>query len=167
VPDVDAPAAAGPAPARQRDPWFDNAKMALVTLVVIGHSWTLLPLFSGDSGSDAAKAVDGWLYHFLYAWHIPAFAIVTGYLSRSFEYTRARMWSLVTTVAVPYVIFEGLLVAFRHHFGGVEFAKVWANPHWPMWYLSALFFWRLMTPVFKRMPAKVVVAVAISLVAGL
>ncbi len=36
-----------------------------------------------------------------------------------------------------------------------------------MWYLSALFFWRLMTPIFKRMPAKVVVAVAISLLAGL
>ena len=36
-----------------------------------------------------------------------------------------------------------------------------------MWYLSALFFWRLMTPLFKRMPAKVVVATAISLVAGI
>ena len=38
-----------------------------------------------------------------------------------------------------------------------------------MWYLSALFFWRLLTPVFTRMPAGVAiaVAVAISLVAGL
>ena len=56
---------------------------------------------------------------------------------------------------------------FRHEFGGVDFKLIWANPHWPMWYLSALFFWRLATPVFKRMPAKVVVAVAISLGAGL
>ena len=36
-----------------------------------------------------------------------------------------------------------------------------------MWYLSALFFWRLMTPILKRMPGKVVVAVVISLLAGL
>ncbi len=31
-----------------------------------------------------------------------------------------------------------------------------------MWYLSALFFWRLMTPVFKRLPALVAVAVAVA-----
>jgi len=131
--------------------------MALIILVVIGHSWTLLP---------ADDALDIWTYDFLYSWHIPAFVIVTGYLSKSFDWSRKRMWSLVTTVAVPYVIFEGLYAWFRHDVGGVEFERLWANPHWPMWYLSALFFWRLMTPVFKRMPGKVVVAVAVSLVAG-
>ena len=75
-------AAPSPAPAKQRDPWFDNAKMALVVLVVIGHSWTLLPLFADDAGSTEVLR---WTYHFLYAWHIPAFVIVTGYLSKSFE----------------------------------------------------------------------------------
>ena len=151
---------AGPpsAPTRTRDPWFDNAKMTLVVLVVVGHSWTLLP-------SD--DALQSWLYNFLYAWHIPAFVIVTGYLSRSFTWTRSRLWSLVTTVALPYVLFEGLYALFRHEVGGVQFARLWANPHWPMWYLSALFFWRLMVPIFNRLPAKVVVAVAISLLAGL
>ncbi len=159
VQDVAAPAAQATAPpAKARDPWFDNAKMTLVVLVVVGHSWTLLP---SDDG------LQSWLYDFLYAWHIPAFVIVTGYLSKSFEWTRARMWLLVTTVALPYVLFEGLYALFRHEVGGVTFERLWANPHWPMWYLSAMFFWRLMTPIFKRMPAKVVVAVAISLVAGL
>ena len=157
MPDVDTPLAPSTLPAKQRDPWFDNAKMALVVLVVVGHAWTLLP---HNTWND-------WTYDFLYAWHIPAFVIVTGYLSKSFEWTRKRMWSLFTTIAVPYVIFEGLLVWFRHTFGGVEFELIWANPHWPMWYLSALFFWRLMTPILKRMPAKVVVSVVISLVAGL
>ena len=167
VPDVDAPLALSPAPAKQRDPWFDNAKMALVMLVVLGHSWTLLPLNLTDGGSSTATQVDTWLYNFLYAWHIPAFVIVTGYLSRSFEYTRVRMWNLFTTVAVPYVIFEGVYALYRHVVGGVDFERLWANPHWPMWYLSAMFFWRLMTPIFKRLPGKVVIAVAISLVAGL
>lgn len=156
-----------PAPPRRRDPWFDNAKMGLVTLVVLGHSWTLLPVFAVDPGSATAHTVDKGLYYFLYLWHIPAFVLVTGYLSRSFTWSRTRLWSLVRTVAVPYVIFEGLLVAYRHYVGGVEFQNIWTNPHWPMWYLSALFFWRLATPVFLRVPAKVVVAVAISLLAGL
>jgi fucose 4-O-acetylase-like acetyltransferase len=159
VQDVAAPPAPAPAPAaKTRDPWFDNAKMALVVLVVVGHSWTLLP------SSDGLQST---LYDFLYSWHIPAFVIVTGYLSKSFEWTRARMWSLLTTVALPYVLFEGIYALYRHEVGGVNFERLWANPHWPMWYLSAMFFWRLMTPVFKRMPAKVVVAVAISLLAGL
>lgn len=155
------------APVKVRDPWFDNAKMLLVVLVVVGHAWTLLPLFADDAGSATAKAFDKSVYNFLYLWHIPAFVIVTGYLSRSFEYTLPRLWQLVTTVAVPYVIFEGLLVAFRHTFLDVRFEDVWLSPHWPMWYLAALFCWRLMTPIFKRMPAKVVVAVVISLLAGL
>ena len=30
-----------------------------------------------------------------------------------------------------------------------------------------MFFWRLMTPIFKRLPGKVMIAVAISLLAGL
>ncbi len=167
VPDVDTPLAASAAPAKQRDPWFDNAKMALIILVVIGHSWTLLPLDLQDGGTSTADQVDTWLYNFLYSWHIPAFVIVTGYLSKSFEYTRKRMWSLFTTVAVPYVIFEGVYALYRHSVGGIDFELLWANPHWPMWYLSAMFFWRLMTPLFKRLPGKVVIAVAISLVAGL
>jgi len=32
-----------PGPPGGRDPWFDNAKMGLVTLVALGHSWMLLP----------------------------------------------------------------------------------------------------------------------------
>ena len=132
--------------------------MALIVLVVLGHSWTLLP---------SEDRLHSWTYDFLYSWHVPAFVIVTGYLSKSFEYTRPRLWSLITTVALPYVIFEGLYAWFRHEVGGVEFERLWANPHWPMWYLAALFFWRLATPVLKRTPGKVVVAVVISLLAGI
>jgi fucose 4-O-acetylase-like acetyltransferase len=140
-----------------RDPWFDNAKMALVTLVVIGHSWTLLP----------DTALNDHLYDFLYAWHVPAFVFVTGYLSRSFSYDRVRLWRLVRTVAVPYVLFETALALFRIYVGGEQLEDLFADPHWPLWYLSALFFWRLLTPVFRPMWGGLVVAIGISLVAGL
>lgn len=143
---------------KQRDPWFDNAKMALVLLVVVGHAWTLLPF----------NAVTTYLYDFLYAWHVPAFVFVTGYLSRSFAYTRTRMWQLVRTVVVPYIVFECAIALFRVHVGGEQLEDLFKDPHWPMWYLSALFFWRLATPVFKAVPAPVAIGVAvlISLVAG-
>lgn len=140
-----------------RDAWFDNAKMALVSLVVVGHSWTLLP----------KNAIDEHLYDFLYAWHVPAFVLVTGYLSRSFVYTPTRLWQLVRTVAVPYVIFECVIALFRVYVGGEQLEDLFLDPHWPLWYLSALFFWRLLTPVFKRLRGGLVVAIAISLGAGL
>lgn len=143
--------------ASTRDPWFDNAKMALVTLVVIGHAWVVLP----------STGLTGHLYDFLYAWHVPAFVFVTGYLSQRWTYTRTRMWQLVRTVAVPYVLFEAAIALFRIHVGGEEMENLWRDPHWPMWYLSALFFWRLLTPVFKDMRGGLVVAVGVSLVAGL
>src|SRR3954464_4471853 len=133
--------------------------MALVTLVVLGHSWTLLP---GTALHDHA-------YDFLYAWHVPAFVLVTGYLSQRFSYTRARMWQLVRTVVVPYLGFECALALFRIYVGGEGMNDLFRDPHWPMWYLSALFFWRLATPVFTWLPTAVSIsaAVAISLLAGL
>ena len=142
-----------------RDPWFDNAKMALVTLVVVGHAWVLLP----------DNAVADHFYDFLYAWHVPAFVFVTGFLSKKFAYTRVRMWQLFRTVVVPYLLFECAIALFRIFVGGEQLDDLFQDPHWPMWYLAALFFWRLLTPLFRPMPAgvAVAVAVAISLVAGL
>ncbi len=140
-----------------RDPWFDNAKMALVTLVVVGHSWVLLP---------NTEPLDH-LYDFLYVWHVPAFVFVTGYLSRSFAWTRVRLWQLVRTVAVPYVLFECALALFRIHVGGEKLEDLFQDPHWPMWYLAALFFWRLMAPVFRPLWGGLALAVVISLLAGM
>jgi fucose 4-O-acetylase-like acetyltransferase len=144
-------------PAKVRDPWFDNAKMALVTLVVVGHSWTLLP----------HNVVNDQAYDFLYFWHVPAFVFVTGYLSRSFTWSTARLVALVRTVVVPYILFETALALFRVYVGGERLQDLFQDPHWPMWYLSALFFWRLMTPIFRPLWGGLLVAVLISLAVGL
>ena len=78
------------------------------------------------------------------------------------------MCSSDLTVVVPYVVFEGLLAVFRTQVGGESLHHLWRDPHWPMWYLSALLVWRLLTPVFKRLPMPLAVlgAVALSLSAG-
>ena len=140
-----------------RDPWLDNAKMILVTLVVVGHSWVLLP----------ESTFRDHMYDFLYAWHVPAFVLVTGYLSRSFTYAPQRLWQLVCTVAVPYVLFEAAIALFRIYVGGERLEDLFRDPHWPMWYLAALFCWRLLTPIFKPLAGGLVLAVVISIGAGL
>lgn len=141
--------------ASRRDPWLDNVKMLLVTLVVIGHTVPMV------GRSDWANQT----YDFIYYFHIPAFVLVTGYLSRSFTWSRRHLLALVTTLAVPYTIFEPALVAYRRAIGlEVGEAPMWLEPHWTMWYLVAVFFWRLATPVLKvhwvMLPASVVVSVA-------
>lgn len=132
--------------------------MALVTLVVVGHAWAVLP----------STGLTRHLYDFVYLWHMPAFVVVTGFLSRSFTYSPRRMLQLVQTVAVPYVVFEALLGLFRTQVGGEELEYLFIDPHWPMWFLVALFCWRLMTPLFRSMSgAALPVAVVASVVAGM
>ncbi|GAA3552307.1 acyltransferase family protein [Nocardioides daeguensis] len=139
-----------------RDPWLDNAKMGLVTLVVVGHLLALLP----------ADGVGGHLYDFVYLWHMPAFVFLSGYLSRGFRYTPARLWQLVTTLLVPYVLFEGALGWFRINVGGEQLADLWADPHFPLWYLLAMVAWRLVTPLMRPLRGGVAVAVGICIAGG-
>lgn len=150
-PAASAPVAGAPA-AKQRDPWLDNAKWLLVTLVVIGHAWTLLP----------SRPVIDQLYDWLYLWHIPAFVLVTGYLSRRMEWTGAKVWQNVRTLAVPYLLFEAAMALFRIYVGGENLADLWLDPHWPLWYLAATFCWRMMVPALRAIPAALVVAVVLS-----
>ena len=144
--------------AKLRDPWLDNAKMVLVTIVVVGHMIVLVP--PGDEQSHT--------YDFIYYFHIPAFVLVTGYLSKSFRYTRRHLWALVTTMVVPYIVFSWLMIHWRELLDQVPPDLEWfLNPRWPMWYLAAMVMWRLATPVLRWHPVMVPVSVAISLLAGL
>ncbi len=154
-----APAQTDSAERPARDPFLDNAKMLLIVLVTVGHTWSQLP---------ETRAVL-WAYDFLYAWHMPAFVLVTGYLSRSATWEPARLRALVTTLLVPYVVFESALTFVHVRFGGAEVNDFLLVPHSPMWFLVALVLWRLLTPVFLRVPREpaIGVAVALSLLVGL
>ena len=140
----------------QRDPWLDNTKMVLVSLVVLGHALGLALT------SDRNIQVYNWLYYF----HIPAFVLVSGHLSRSFAWDRRHLTSLATTVALPYLLFEPALWAFRVALGYREDDPLWLQPHWAMWYLCVLFFWRLATPLLRHRAA-LPLSVVVSLVSGM
>lgn len=58
---------------KTRDPWLDNAKGILMILVVLGHA--VAPM-TGIYGTMA------FLYVFINAFHMPAFMMVSGYLSK-------------------------------------------------------------------------------------
>ena len=128
--------------ARSRDPWFDNAKMLLVTLVVVGHSWTLLPQTVHDHlGLQLPLPVARAGVRAGHRLPVPRFT-----------FSRRNLGRLVTTVVVPYLLFETPLTSVRAAVGGEHYERLFVNPHWPMWYLTALFLWRLATPLLARLP---------------
>lgn len=145
----------------KRDPWLDNAKFWLVALVVVGHSLVLAPV------SDLRAHT----YDFVYTFHMPAFVLVSGYLSRRFRWTKRHLVALVTTLLVPYMIFELVISLYRVYVAGSvssmdALTPLWLEPHWPMWFLLVLAMWRLATPVLISHWSMVLWAIAASLLAG-
>jgi fucose 4-O-acetylase-like acetyltransferase len=144
-----------PPPKRKRDPYLDNVKFVLIAFVIIGHS--LVPTLNTDSSRS--------LYIFIYTFHMPLFVMISGYLSRNFWNSNAKTNKLVDTFVVPYVIVEVGYALVRLGLGQ-KWSLTIIDPAWINWYLLALLFWRLSTPVWKRMKYPVPVAIAIYLFAG-
>ncbi|WP_328496371.1 acyltransferase family protein [Streptomyces sp. NBC_00414] len=149
--------AAGPdvKPVKQRDAFFDNAKYLAIVFVAMGHAWEPL--------TDHSRAAEA-LYMVVYTFHMPAFIIISGYFSRSFDMRPDRLRRLITGVVVPYVLFE---VAY-------SFFKRWADndpthpislldPWYLTWFLVALFVWRMTVPLWKvvRWPVPLALAIAV------
>lgn len=138
-----------------RDPWLDNAKMLLITTVVVGHVLAILP------GDDSFR---DHLYAAIYFVHMPAFVLISGYLSQRFEWTRAGLTSLVTTLLVPFVIFTLLLHSmFYLRVGERTEAPMFLDPFWAMWFLAALLLWRVASPVLRASPAMIPLAFLVAL----
>lgn len=97
------------APAKRRDAYFDNVKYLAIVLVAVAHSWE--PVMDG---SRTARA----LYMVAYTFHMPAFIIVSGYFSRSFDMSAAKVKRLITGVAVPYIVFETAYSLFKRFADG-------------------------------------------------
>ncbi|MGW1889124.1 acyltransferase family protein [Streptomyces sp. NPDC002004] len=148
-------AAEEPAKPKQRDAFFDNAKYLAIVLVAMGHSWE--PLTDGSRTAEA-------LYMIVYTFHMPAFIIISGYFSRSFDMRPDRLKRLVTGVAVPYVIFEVAYALFKRwadHDPNHPISLL--DPWYLTWFLAALFIWRLTTPLWKvvRWPLPLALAIAV------
>lgn len=142
-------------PKRRRDPYLDNVKFILIALVPLGHS--LVPTLSTHSSRA--------LYIYIYMFHMPLFVLISGYLSRNFWNSNAKTNKLVDTFVVPYVIVEIGYAAVRYGLGQ-KWSLTIIDPAWLNWYLLALLFWRLSTPVWKRMKHPVPVAIVIYMFAG-
>ncbi|HXH34564.1 MAG TPA: acyltransferase family protein [Plantibacter sp.] len=141
---------------KKRVPFWDNARFACITLVVMGHATQRL-----TSESDPALVV----YLFLYAFHMPAFAIVSGFFSKSSPPGRRQMRRVITDILVPYLIMEGIwsLVQFLVE-GKRELNPT--QPSWTLWFLLALGIFRLILPYLALLRWPLLWSVVISVGVG-
>lgn len=127
-----------------RIPLWDNARFGCIVLVVMGHAIQRQTL-------DSDNALT--LYLFIYAFHMPAFAIISGYFSKASPPGTRQMRRILTDFVLPYVIFEAIwgLVQFIVE-GYPAFNPT--EPSWTLWFLLALAIFRLVLPylVLLRWP---------------
>lgn len=149
---TDAP---NPGRRQERDAFFDNAKYLAIVLVAMGHSWE--PLTDGSRSAEA-------LYMTVYAFHMPAFILISGYFSRGFDMRKDRLQRLLTGVAVPYVLFEIAYTLFKRWADDDPGQPITLLDPWYLtWFLIALFVWRLTTPLWKivRWPVPLALTIAV------
>lgn len=138
---------------RSRDPFLDNAKAILIIFVVIGH---LIAVVHGSGFSDA-------VYKWIYSFHMPAFVVVTGYLSRSYSGSPRQVKALVSGVLVPYLVFQVIVRVEPWLLHEEPLHLNIFTPGWSAWFLLALFAWRLLVPVLKQLRFPVLTSVLIAL----
>ena len=141
---------------RRRVPFWDNARFACVVLVVIGHGTQRLIY-----DSDISYAFYLWIY----AFHMPAFAIISGYFSKSASPTKRQMARVITDILVPYVIFEGLWTLTKWLVEGRADPNL-TQPSWTLWFLLALGIFRLILPYLALLRWPLLWTILVSVGAG-
>lgn len=126
---------------RFADAYFLNVRFVLIALVVIGN--IIVPAV-GRHGDIEALAL------LIFSFHIPLFAFVTGYFSKSFL-TRPDRRKELLTIFGQYCVFQtlySLLDAFWFHSDGIHYS--FFLPYWMLWFILSHLCWKLLLFPFGR-----------------
>ncbi|MFT4122855.1 MAG: acyltransferase family protein [Microbacteriaceae bacterium] len=143
---------------RRRVAFWDNARFACVTLVVIGHA---IQRMTYDSHNALV------VYYFIYAFHMPAFAMISGYFSKAGPPGARQMKKVLTDILLPYVVMELVWTLVQWAFDtsdGIQFNPT--EPSWTLWFLLALGIFRLVLPYLALIRQPLVWAVVFSIGVG-
>lgn len=139
---------------KQREYLFDNYKVLLIVLVVIGHF--IEPCYGQNP----------FLYELkwgIVAFHMPAFIFISGYFSKKVPSVKR----LVSGLVIPYFVYEVVYYLLYTFVLGKETELYFTRPKFTLWYLMALCAWRLAAPVVKKLPYHLPVSLAAGLAVGL
>ena len=141
--------------------YITNTKGILILSVIIGHFLQLIILCGG--GLLEARMIDGFraVSLLIYTFHMPAFAFVSGYLSKDAEKRRKRASG---DLLLPYCLFNVLLAAVEVICSGKQVGlSNCFNPEFSLWYLLALYVWRIVLPDARRIRKVALLAVLLNI----
>lgn len=151
----------------QRNHKIDNLKGVLIFLVVLGHG---LELVRQDIW--AARL----LYVFIYQFHMPVFVFLSGCTSKNLEKGRRNA---VENFLVPFlalnIAWNVLHFMVTGLYGGLESLEKMVDhpwhslltPAWTLWYILALFIWKILLPDLCRVKHVVFFSLCAGVFAGL
>lgn len=135
----------------RRNNLLDVTRGVLILLVVWGH---LLE----------AEGFNGRLYFSIYTFHIPAFAMISGMVSKPLLNTNALL-KLGQRLLLPMLVFQCFyMVAFGYVAPDRTYSAT--TPVWIMWFLFSLFCWKLLLPLAVKLPIAFVLSIMGALIAG-
>lgn len=138
---------------KERDYLFDNYKAFLIIMVIIGHF--IQPCYKNNSILYILK-------YFIYAFHMPAFIFVSGYFSK-----KDTPWKkAVQKVLIPYLVFQCIYYVYYTCAIGINVDWTLEYPKFSLWYLLALFVWKVITPYFRKIPHYFLISVILGLGIG-
>lgn len=120
---------------KARDHYFDNLKVLLIFLVVLGHFIQPIHMHGAD-----------FLEYYLYIFHMPLFVFVSGFFSKNSTFA-----SSVQKLLIPFIILQIIYYFLQvYYVGNQNYTLRFFVPAWSMWYLFSLFVWRLVMPYLKN-----------------
>ncbi|MDU1307404.1 MAG: acyltransferase family protein [Clostridium perfringens] len=129
---------------QNRNYLIDNSKGLLIFLVVLGHSLEFI-----RKDYEVARL----LYVFIYEFHMPVFVFISGYLSKNVEKGRRNA---VRNFLTPFLLFNiiwNLITLLGPLFLRGEFTELpseqafsFFTPGWALWYIFAMFLWKILLP---------------------
>lgn len=132
-----------------RNTYYDNAKLILIFLVVLGH---IIEMNAFDISALYS------LYTFIYLFHMPAFALLSGYFSKKLSSTPKKLLKYTAY----YIVFDLL---YFWAFGNWNY-PVLIVPFSILWYLISLVLWKAVLPLFARFKYSIVIALIIGVAVG-
>ncbi|MGJ9426064.1 acyltransferase family protein [Nesterenkonia halotolerans] len=138
----------------QRNYRLDRAKGALVFLVVLGHMLAAVSPWD----SDVLRVLQTAIYSF----HIPAFVFLAGITAKSDRLPqRVAFFLVLLATAMPLYYGWMSLIGLNPEFDSLV-------PYWLTWFLLAMVWWTLSTPLIERFPrALLAISVLAALFGGL
>ncbi|WP_181347724.1 acyltransferase family protein [Thalassobacillus sp. CUG 92003] len=136
-----------------REPFFDNAKLILIFIVVFGH---MIQPFTHDSQFVYT------LYTWIYVFHMPAFILLAGFFAKAVK-EKGYIAKLSKKLVMPYLIFQFVYTMYYFFIGKEGWLHGPFYPHWSLWFLFSLFCWHVLLQWFSRLSPLIGLGIAVQL----